>query len=113
MKDEASLRAVKSLHTVVWAFFVACIFGAPIAAARGQFALAGVLVGLVVVEGLVLLVNGWGCPLTAVASRYTERREENFDIYLPRWLAKHNKSIFTPLFVVGAAYTAIEWWRHG
>lgn len=60
----------------------------------------------------MLLVNGWSCPLTAVASRYTERREDNFDIYLPRWLAKHNKIIFTPLFVAGAVYTVFEWWRH-
>jgi hypothetical protein len=100
-------------HTVIWAFFVACIFGAPIAAWFGNFMLAGVLVGFVAVEGLVLLFNKWACPLTGVAARYTAQREDNFDIYLPLWLAKHNKTIFTPLYVLGAAYVAVAWWRQG
>lgn len=111
MSPGARLKAVKAAHTVIWAFFVACIVGAPVAARRGQFALAAVLVGFVALEALVLLVNRWSCPLTAVAARYTERREENFDIYLPRWLAKYNKQIFTPLYLLGAAYSAYAWWQ--
>jgi hypothetical protein len=113
MNDAKALHLVRTMHTVIWAFFVACIVGAPLAAWRGHFALAAVLVGLVAVEALVLVFNKWACPLTGIAARYTQRREENFDIYLPRWLAKHNKSIFTPLYLLGAAYTAFAWWRHG
>lgn len=113
MKADTSLVVVKSLHTAIWAFFAACILGAPVAAASGRFELAGLLIALVAVEAVVLSLNGWTCPLTNVAGRYTERREENFDIYLPRWLAKHNKTIFTPLYILGAAYTAVEWWRQG
>lgn len=113
MNDDTSLKVVKTAHTIIWAFFVACIFGAPIAAWRGHFGLSGLLVGLVAIEALVLLLNRWACPLTSVAARYTARREDNFDIYLPLWLAKHNKSIFTPLFILGAAYSAFAWWSHG
>lgn len=113
MRNETALTVVKTVHTVIWACFVACIVGAPVAAWLGHFTLAGALVGLVALEAIVLVVNRWACPLTGVAARYTYRREENFDIYLPRWLARHNKSIFTPLYLVGAAYTAFAWWRHG
>ena len=112
MRDETTLSVVKAVHTVVWAFLVICIFGAPIAAWFGNFTLAAILVGFVAVEAVVLLLNQWTCPLTGVAARYTERREENFDIYLPLWLAKYNKSIFTPLYILGAAYAAFAWWRH-
>lgn len=105
--------AVKTTHTAVWLFFVVCIVGAPIAAYVGHFGWAALLVGLVACEALVLLFNRWTCPLTGVAARYTERRDDNFDIYLPRWLAKYNKAIFTPLYLLGAAYTAFAWWRHG
>jgi hypothetical protein len=112
MEKGSALIAVKAVHTAIWLFFVACILGAPIAAARGKFGLAGVLVGLVALEATVLVFNRWTCPLTDVAARYTERREENFDIFLPRWLARHNKSIFTPLYLLGAAYVAFAWWRH-
>ena len=112
MKNESALIVVKTVHTAIWSFFVACIVGAPLSAWFGNFWLAAILVCLVAVEALVLLFNKWACPLTGLAARYTARREENFDIYLPRWLAKHNKSIFTPLYVLGAAYSAFAWWRH-
>lgn len=110
MNQQTALTAVKLAHTAIWAFFVACIFGAPIAAWRSDFALAAAFIGFVAVEALVLVVNRWSCPLTSVAARYTEQREENFDIYLPLWLAKYNKSIFTPLYLLGAGYTAYAWW---
>ena len=40
------------------------------------------------------------CPLSDLAARYTDDRASNFDIYLPNWLASHNKAIFGTLFVV-------------
>lgn len=113
MTDEAALRAVKTVHTVVWVFFVGCIIGAPLAARAGRFTVAFTLVGIVAIEALVLLLNRWTCPLTGVAARYTTDREPNFDIYLPRWLAQHNKTLFTPLYVLGALYTAVAWWHQG
>jgi hypothetical protein len=48
---------------------------------------------------LVLLFNGMRCPLTAVAARHTDDRRDNFDIYLPEWLARWNKHL--ALYVVG------------
>ncbi len=108
-----SLHLIKLAHTVIWAFFVACILGAPLAAASGEFLWAGVMIAMVALEGVVLFFNRWSCPLTAVAARYTDRREDNFDIYLPRWLARHNKVIFTSIYVIGAIYVLVAWWRHG
>ena len=51
----------------------------------------------------MLIANDERCPLTGVAARYTVDRRDNFDIYLPEWLARHNKLIFGGLFVVGIA----------
>jgi hypothetical protein len=39
--------------------------------------------------------------LADLAARYTMDRAENFDIYLPLWLARHNKTIFGTIFVAG------------
>jgi hypothetical protein len=47
-------------------------------------------------------------PLTAIAERYTDDRRANFDIWLPEWLARHNKSIFGTMFVLGLIYTASQ-----
>lgn len=106
-----SLRAVKVLHTVVWAFFAGCIIALPFAAALGRFVAAAWLIALVAVECVVLFANRFRCPLTDVAARYTQDRQDNFDIYLPLWLARYNKHIFGTSYVAGILYTAFSWWR--
>ena len=103
------LLAIKLLHTIVWAFFVACIVLIPLAAWVGRFGLAFALIALVMLEVIVLGMNGWRCPLTGVAARYTEQRQDNFDIFLPVWVARYNKQIFGTLFVLGILVTASRW----
>ncbi len=58
---------------------------------------------------LVLAVNWGRCPLTDLAGRFTDARAENFDIYLPLWVARHNKLIFGILFVAGEAVVLQQW----
>ena len=36
-------------------------------------------------------------------------RRENFDIYLPVWLAKYNKLIFGSLYVASVAFALVRW----
>lgn len=109
VRDLRALRAVKLLHTVVWAGFVACILGMPLATAAGRLGLAGILAAVVAGEVLVLAANRWICPLTPVAARYTEDRRPNFDIWLPEWLARYNKEIFGPLYGLGLLYLLGVW----
>ncbi len=95
------LAAVKLVHTIVWAAFAGCILAIPVAAWHGDFRIAAWLVAIVAVEVAILVLNGLRCPLTAVAARYT--------VYLPEWLARHNKGIFGILYLAGTAYAAIRW----
>ena len=106
MTPDATLRAIKLLHTVVWAVFAGSIIAIPAFAATGRLAVAWALVAFVFLEVLVLLLNRMRCPLTDVAARYTPEREDNFDIYLPLWLARNNKRVFGGLYVLGVAVTA-------
>ena len=103
------LIAVKLLHTAVWAFFAACILAIPVFAWRGQLVEAGILCGVVFIEVLVLLLNGWRCPLTPVAARYTLDRRSNFDIFLPEWLARYNKEVFGTLYLLGLIVVVYRW----
>jgi hypothetical protein len=59
---------------------------------------------------LELRSNG-GNRLFKRSVRFTEERRDNFDIYLPEWLARHNKLIFGALYVLGIAFTAARWIR--
>jgi len=104
------LVAIKIAHTAVWAFFAGCIVGIPLAGIGRQFLTAATLAGLVLVECAILAVNRGRCPLTDLAARYTTDRADNFDIYLPLWLARHNKTIFGTLFVAGILFVLGMWW---
>jgi len=106
-----ALRLVRTVHTAVWAFFAGSILAIPVLALFDRWLATAVLIGLVLVECLVLAANRMRCPLTAVAARYTDDRRDNFDIYLPLWLARYNKQIFGSLFVGGLVFTAVRrWW---
>ena len=103
------LIEIKSLHTAVWALLVGCILAIPVAGMTGRFRAAGILSAIVLLECLVLAMNRGRCPLTNLAERFTEERAANFDIYLPLWLARHNKTIFGGLYVAGMAIAAVCW----
>lgn len=90
------------IHTFVWTVMASAVFYVFYAGITKTFGLMLWLsIGLVVIETAVLLINKWRCPLTPIAMKYTSDRRENFDIYLPEWLAKHNKLIFSTIFVAG------------
>ena len=104
------LVQIKLLHTAVWFFFVGCILAIPVAGMRRAYTWAVVLIGLVLIECSVLAANRGRCPLTALAAGYTEQRTANFDIYLPLWLARYNKTVFGALFAAGALFVLACWW---
>jgi hypothetical protein len=104
-----ALRAIKLLHTAVWAIFAGSIVAMPLLALAGALRSATVLAGLVMLEVLVLVLNRMRCPLTAVAARYTDDRRDNFDIYLPEWLARYNKHVFGALYVAGLLVLLACW----
>ena len=94
------LTSIRLLHTVLWAFFALCILLLPYPVWRGRLDWFFWQTGAILLECLTLALFRGRCPLTLWAARYTEERTANFDIYLPRWLAKHNKSLFGFLFLV-------------
>tara|TARA_R110002050_G_scaffold89475_2_gene188378 strand:- start:1518 stop:1862 length:345 start_codon:yes stop_codon:yes gene_type:complete len=102
MNQTNKLLAIKFIHTLIWAFFVFVIFYilySGITNRINRFTWIGI--GLIIGEGFVLLVFKLFCPLTIIARKYSDSQKENFDIFLPNWLAKHNKLIFTSIFIVG------------
>ena len=105
------LTAIKLLHTLIWAFMAACIVTLPVVGVLRRFRWAAILSGIVLLECGVVAANGGRCPLTDWAARFTNDRADNFDIYLPNWLAQHNKVIFGLLFVAGELVVLGYWLR--
>ena len=113
MRPDTALRSIKLFHTAIWLLFVLCIGAIPVLGYAGRFRPAALLVCIVLGEVLVLVINGLRCPLTDIAARYTEDRRDNFDIFLPLWLARHNQFIFGILFIFGSLFTLARWLREG
>ncbi len=99
----SKLTGIKITHTIIWVFFNVVIFYLAYAVMIDQIdALFWVGVGIIALEVMVLLLYKWRCPLTVIARRYSDSSQDNFDIYLPNWLAKYNKLIYT-IICIGIA----------
>jgi hypothetical protein len=105
------LTTIKLLHTLIWAFLATSIVALPVLGVLRRFRWAVILTGIVLLECGILAINGGRCPLTDLAATLTGDRTDNFDIYLPNWLAQHNKFIFGVLFVAGELVLLECWLR--
>lgn len=102
MNGSQKLTAIKVLHTLIWCFFVSVIFYILYAGIWNRINIfTWVAIGLVIGEGMVLLLFKMSCPLTVLARKYSDSTKDNFDIFLPNWLARYNKRIFTSLYLMG------------
>jgi hypothetical protein len=110
MNPAVRLRVIKLLHTAIWAFLAAWVFLVPAQAWRGNHSVAMVLIVIVALKVAILAFNSGHCPLTGIKVRYTSDRRDNFDIYLPEWLASRTMIIFGPLFLIGLIIAAVLRW---
>lgn len=102
MKPENKLLVIKMAHTVIWVFFVLVIFYVLYTGITDNVnTYTWIGIALVIGEGLTLLIFKMFCPLTVIARKYSDSEKDNFDIFLPNWLAKFNKLIFTSIFLIG------------
>ena len=111
MTPSSKLVAIKLLHTLIWVFLSSVIFYllyAVIVDRIDRWFWIGL--GLVGLEILVLLLFRMSCPLTVVARRYSDSQRPNFDIYLPAFIAQHNKTIYSVIMVAVLAGLAWRLW---
>ena len=97
----STLTAIKILHTIIWCFFNIVLVYMAYATVTNKIDLyVWIGAALILLEGLVLLLFKMQCPLTIMARRYSDSTKQNFDIYLPAWLAKHTKLLYTTIFIL-------------
>ncbi|MDO6432686.1 hypothetical protein Q4E93_18920 [Flavitalea sp. BT771] len=100
----SKLWIVKLIHTAIWVFFNIVIFYLLYAVYSNKIDFrVWICIGLVLLESIVLLLFKMKCPLTLVARRYSDSTRDNFDIFLPEWLAKYNKLIYSIIFLISIA----------
>ncbi len=98
MTNEDRLKSIKLLHTLIWIFFNVVIFYMLYAVVTNKIdKWLWICYGIIIFEVVTLALFKLYCPLTVWARKYSSSDKPNFDIYLPEWLAKHNKLIYTSI----------------
>ena len=109
MQNETKLIIIKTTHTLIWLFFNAVIFYMLYAAIVNKIDYwIWIGYGLFIVEGITLLSYKFYCPLTIMARQYSKSTKDNFDIYLPNWLAKYTKLIYTTILLITIIITIYQ-----
>jgi len=97
----AKLTLLKIIHTAIWLFFNVVIFYLGYAVISDKIdKWVWICVGAILMEGLILIICKRMCPVTVIARRYSNSTKDNFDIFLPNWLAKYNKLIYSAIFII-------------
>ena len=95
------LTIIKLVHTLVWLFFNVVIFYLFYAVVTGKIdKWVWICLSLVALETVILVLFKMMCPLTVMARKYSDSTKDNFDIYLPVWLARYNKLIYTVIVAI-------------
>lgn len=111
MQRDTKLIVVKVVHTLIWIFFNVVIFYMLYAVLQNKIdRWLWIGYGLVLLEGLTLLLFKFFCPLTLIARKYSDSTKDNFDIYLPNWLARYTKVIYTSIMVIISILTVYRLW---
>ena len=97
----AKLINIKMIHTAIWVFFNVVIFYLSYAIISNKIdKWVWICVSVILMEGVVLILFKGICPLTLLARKYSDSVKHNFDIYLPNWLAKYNKILYSVFFAI-------------
>jgi len=95
------LTIIKLVHTLVWLFFNVVIFYLFYAVVTGKIdKWVWICLSLIALETVILVLFKMMCPLTVMARKYSDSTKDNFDIYLPEWLARHNKQVYTGIMFI-------------
>jgi hypothetical protein len=101
MTANIKLVLVKILHTIIWVFFNVVIFYLLYAVVIDKIdKWIWICISLIILEVIILIVFKKICPVTLIARKYSDSQKSNFDIYLPNWLAKYNKEIYTVIVLI-------------
>jgi hypothetical protein len=104
-----TIQQIKVLHTGIFWVLSACVVYALFSGVTGLITpWTWVASGLLLVEGIVLALSGWTCPLTLLAERQGAARGSVADIFLPKCFADR---IFPVCGTMYAVAVVLILWR--
>lgn len=105
-----SLNTIRFIHTIIWFFMVSAVFYVFYSGISGKITVfSWIGTGLIIIEGIALLLGKGDCPLHIYALNITGEKILN-DTFLPQWIFfKGYKIILTSIFLIGLILMIINW----
>jgi hypothetical protein len=104
-----SIAFIKFIHTVVFVVLSALLAGLLYEViANRMTAITCIAVTLFLAEGIVLVINGWRCPLTAIAEDLGSSHGQVTDTLLPKWFADHVFQVYSGLFAGALVFMVVR-----
>lgn len=110
MTDAQRLAIVRTLHTAIYLVMATGTFAlvyAGITGAEGVW--LWIALGLLAVESVVFVANGFACPLSALARRYGATTGYAFDTFLPERATRYTFQFFGSVMALGLVLLAARW----
>lgn len=108
-RTENVLFTIRIIHTLIWLVLAGGIFYVLYCGVSGNITvITWVFVFAVLIEGVILVANGWVCPLHKLGVRVTGDNTIN-DTFLPEWVFFNGyKLIFSILFAIGTILSLVR-----
>lgn len=101
MEALRSIAFIKVFHILVFFVLSGCVGIVLYAAIADRITVfTWVAFGLVFVEGAVLLINGWRCPLATYTEKLGASTGSVTDILLPQWFARRISMLCGTIFAI-------------
>jgi predicted membrane channel-forming protein YqfA (hemolysin III family) len=95
---------IRFFHSIIITLMAACVFYVLFCGITGRRGfLLLVAIATIGVEGVVLFLSGWQCPLTKLAIKYGDEHERFYDSFLPKRITPFVVPGLTILFLCGLA----------
>lgn len=92
---------IKLIHSLLFFLIVICTIYVLLTAVLDQInSLTWWAFGIVIIEMLVLIINGWRCPLTNLAERRGADVGSVADLFMPKWLSGYLFPVFGIVFLI-------------
>lgn len=110
MTEAQRLALVRGVHTAIYMAMAASTLTALYAGVSGaRGAWLWTALGLLSIEIVVFVGNGFRCPLTAVAIRYGAKIGGPYDTFLPERFTRYTFLIFGPLITLSLLLLIARW----
>ena len=104
-----SIVFIKSIHTGIFVFLTGALTVLLYEVILDRITiLTWIALVLFLIEGVVLIINGWKCPLTCYADQLGSSHGQVIDIFLPKWFADRVFIIYGTLWAVALLLFAIR-----